>query len=184
MSSSIADKPSNSNCDATGAQGLDSIAPQGEPGSPAADYKVGYGKPPLNTRFKKGQSGNPSGRPAGRKSVRELIMQEAARTVFAYGTFDLEEMPAFQAILRGQCELALKGHGPAQRHFLKLVLQAEHKKMEADKERKKLEKEADRNVHLDLSHFEEALTKDYGPYWSGEREATLPNPSGTKDKKS
>ena len=26
------------------------------------DYEVGYRKPPLATRFKKGQSGNPSGK--------------------------------------------------------------------------------------------------------------------------
>ncbi len=26
-------------------------------------YKVGYGKPPAHTQFKKGQSGNPKGRP-------------------------------------------------------------------------------------------------------------------------
>lgn len=26
------------------------------------DYKVGYGRPPLNTRFEKGRSGNPRGR--------------------------------------------------------------------------------------------------------------------------
>jgi hypothetical protein len=28
-------------------------------------YKVGYGKPPKSTRFKKGKSGNPRGRPKG-----------------------------------------------------------------------------------------------------------------------
>ena len=28
------------------------------------DYEVGHGKPPLGSRFKKGQSGNPGGRPA------------------------------------------------------------------------------------------------------------------------
>ena len=27
-----------------------------------SDYKVGPGRPPLHTRFKKGQSGNPGGR--------------------------------------------------------------------------------------------------------------------------
>jgi hypothetical protein len=34
------------------------------------DYKVGYGKPPVATRFRKGVSGNPSGR---RKKEPELI---------------------------------------------------------------------------------------------------------------
>jgi len=32
------------------------------------DYAVGYGKPPVGTRFQKGQSGNPEGRPRGTKS--------------------------------------------------------------------------------------------------------------------
>jgi hypothetical protein len=34
------------------------------------DYEVGYRKPPVETRFKKGQSGNPSGRP--KKIAQEL----------------------------------------------------------------------------------------------------------------
>jgi Family of unknown function (DUF5681) len=28
-------------------------------------YQVGYGKPPVHSRFRKGQSGNPRGRPRG-----------------------------------------------------------------------------------------------------------------------
>ena len=37
------------------------------------DYMVGYGKPPLHTRFQKGRSGNPNGRPRGRKNMSTLL---------------------------------------------------------------------------------------------------------------
>ena len=37
------------------------------------DYEVGYGKPPLHTRFQKGRSGNPKGRPRGRKNLSSLL---------------------------------------------------------------------------------------------------------------
>ena len=37
------------------------------------DYKVGYKKPPLHSRFKKGQSGNPRGRPRGSKNFSTLL---------------------------------------------------------------------------------------------------------------
>jgi hypothetical protein len=33
------------------------------------DYTVGYGKPPVHTRFVKGQSGNPRGRPKSKPGV-------------------------------------------------------------------------------------------------------------------
>jgi Family of unknown function (DUF5681) len=39
------------------------------------DYEVGYGKPPLHTRFKKGQSGNPRGRPPGAKNLSTLLTE-------------------------------------------------------------------------------------------------------------
>src|SRR6266446_3029950 len=38
-------------------------------------YEVGYGKPPLHTRFQKGQSGNPRGRPRGSKNLTTLLIQ-------------------------------------------------------------------------------------------------------------
>jgi len=37
------------------------------------DYAVGSGKPPVETRFQKGQSGNPEGRPRGRRSLVALL---------------------------------------------------------------------------------------------------------------
>ena len=34
-------------------------------------YEVGYKKPPLNSQFKPGQSGNPAGRPAKTSNLRK-----------------------------------------------------------------------------------------------------------------
>ncbi len=39
------------------------------------DYPVGYGKPPVHTRFQKGQSGNPRGRPRGAKNLSTLLTE-------------------------------------------------------------------------------------------------------------
>jgi hypothetical protein len=43
--------------------------------SPAHGYKTGYGKPPVDTRFKKGESGNPAGRKKGAKSFPSMFRQ-------------------------------------------------------------------------------------------------------------
>ena len=40
------------------------------------NYEVGYKKPPKNTQFKKGQSGNPEGRPKGSKNERKPFMND------------------------------------------------------------------------------------------------------------
>lgn len=42
------------------------------------DYKVGYGKPPEESRFKKGVSGNPHGRPKNFDELRMLVKSIAA----------------------------------------------------------------------------------------------------------
>lgn len=81
-------------------------------------YKVGYGRPPLNTRFEKGRSGNPKGR--RRKSVlssipfREIleepqVVQMAGRKV---------RMSKGEILVRKLLERALQGEPRSTRMLL------------------------------------------------------------------
>ena len=40
------------------------------------DYAIGYGKPPKNTQWQKGQSGNPNGRPKGARGLKTDLHAE------------------------------------------------------------------------------------------------------------
>ena len=45
------------------------------------DYEVGYKKPPPQTRFRKGRSGNPKGRPRATKNLKTDLMEELAERI-------------------------------------------------------------------------------------------------------
>lgn len=45
------------------------------------NYEVGYGKPPKQTQFKPGQSGNPGGRPKGSKNLSTVMNEILSRRV-------------------------------------------------------------------------------------------------------
>jgi uncharacterized protein DUF5681 len=103
---------------------------------PRGRYAIGYGKPPLHTRFAKGQSGNPGGRPArpqgtSLERARALALEEAYRTVTVKEDGRFVALPAIQAILRRQVALAAKGNGPAQRAVIAAVLAIEEEQATA-----------------------------------------------------
>lgn len=83
------------------------------------DYKVGYGRPPEHTRFRKGQSGNPGGRrKEARRRIDEIVREEAFRLVRVREGDEVREMTTIEAVLRSQTQLAVKGNGSAQRAIL------------------------------------------------------------------
>jgi hypothetical protein len=47
------------------------------------DYEVGYKKPPEDSRFKKGESGNPNGRPKGIKNLKTDLVEELQEKIAA-----------------------------------------------------------------------------------------------------
>ncbi len=48
---------------------------------PEPKFKVGYKRPPTETRFKKGQSGNAKGRPRGTRNFKTDLREELAEPV-------------------------------------------------------------------------------------------------------
>ena len=53
------------------------LPPENESDSKGGDYKVGRGKPPKNTQFRKGDGRKRPGRPKGSKNMVALIMEAA-----------------------------------------------------------------------------------------------------------
>ena len=88
--------------------------------------ETGYAKPPVEHRFKKGTSGNPSGRrkapkpiptPADRLSISELTLEEAYRPIQIRENGKVEEVPLIQAVIRSLGVSAAKGNLRAQLSF-------------------------------------------------------------------
>lgn len=98
-------------------------------------YDVGFSKPPIQTRFKPGQSGNPAGRPRGVKRsllpslaeerIKTLIMEEAYRTISIVDKGRRLDIPIIAAVLRTLAMNAIKGNNRAAHVFSTLVSRTE-----------------------------------------------------------
>jgi hypothetical protein len=104
---------------------------------PATDepsYEVGFRKPPVASRFKPGQSGNPRGRPKGARSKRPALDEERLKTIIideAYRTIKVSEgrrqitIPMAQAVIRALAVNAARGQLRSQQMFATLLSEVE-----------------------------------------------------------
>ena len=99
--------------------------PNAAPNPPGTESSsdVGYRRPPVGTRFKKGISGNPRGRPRKRRevarssgppSVQDLVMAEAYRQITIRENNEPVTLPMIQAVVRSLGVAAVRGSHRAQ----------------------------------------------------------------------
>ena len=89
-----------------------------KPPKPPGQYDVGYGRPPVHSRFQTGQSGNPAGRRKGQPTPNEIFKKEAARLVKIKRGDTVETITKFEAIVRRLLQLAMEGDIAAARLVL------------------------------------------------------------------
>ena len=77
------------------------------------DHDVGYGKPPKETRWKKGQSGNPKGRPKKKTDFSSLVKKELERMVLIKEGDTQQTITKKEAIVKRLMAKALAGDVPA-----------------------------------------------------------------------
>lgn len=93
-------------------------------GDRSGNYEVGYGRPPVQHRFCKGQSGNPSGRPKGKKKTakRENLVEMLNRVAQRQIAITVNERPTtmtmLEAMLTKTFQQALTGKQDAVRTIL------------------------------------------------------------------
>jgi hypothetical protein len=97
-------------------------------------FGTGYKRPPENTRFKKGQSGNPKGRPkraaidGWSKRARDLILDEAERPITIREGEETRQMTAVEVVLRAATKSAASGNAYAQKHVIERFARADQER--------------------------------------------------------
>jgi hypothetical protein len=84
-------------------------------------YEVGKGRPPRTTRWKRGQSGNPSGRPKGSRNVSAVLLDVIRQKITVTENGKTRRIPALEVMLRRLANDAMRNDPRALKLVLSLV---------------------------------------------------------------
>jgi hypothetical protein len=90
-------------------------------GSRAADYAVGYGRPPIATQFASGKSGNPRGRPKGSRSVAAILQDILRQKISVTENGKTRRLAALEIMLRRLANDAMRSDAKAMKLLLALI---------------------------------------------------------------
>lgn len=94
---------------------------QDQPPSNETLYDVGYGKPPKQSRFKPGQSGNPKGKKKGAKSYKSVVKSALNEKIPVRTPRGPRKMTKLEAMFRTVLNSALKGDPKAVDQVLRIA---------------------------------------------------------------
>ncbi len=87
-------------------------------------FEVGYGRPPLHSRFKPGKSGNPKGRAKQSRNMRTIVQQVLNEDMQIREGGRLRRMPAMEALVRTTLTRSFKGDPKALVSLIVLLKQS------------------------------------------------------------
>jgi uncharacterized protein DUF5681 len=93
-------------------------------------YQVGYRKPPANTRFKKGQSGNPKGRPKGALNLDTVLARALREQVIVQEGGRRKKITKLEAAVKQLANKAASGDLAALRQMVMLLDSADQRSQE------------------------------------------------------
>src|SRR5207244_13542153 len=83
-------------------------------------YAVGYGRPPIETRFQAGASGNPGGRRKGSKNLKTLIRKAMTASVSIHEGTKTRRVSKIEGVGLRQIQSAHKGDDRAAMAAIKI----------------------------------------------------------------
>lgn len=97
----------------------------------AARFEVGYGRPPVATRFRPGQSGNPRGRPKGARNLSTLVAASLSERIAINENGRRRRISKMEAVVKQLVNRAASGELRATQLLLALVQSHEAQKRAA-----------------------------------------------------